>query len=98
MWRGIRASFRSNVCDNVMKQYPEFITIRTPMHTPVLRGPQARGPHALGPLGANLRVRLSMMDHDMILRVAQELGMKKAEFIRWCSVHAARELDEFDKQ
>lgn len=96
MWRGMHASFRSNVCDNVMviKQYPDTVTIRTPMHTPMLRGPQARGPHALGPLGANLRVRLSRVDHDMIVRVAEDLGMKKAEFIRWCAVEVAKQLDE----
>lgn len=62
------------------------------MHTPLLRGVQARGPHALGPLGENLRVRISRVDHDLVMQVAEELGMKKAEFCRWCAVEAARQL------
>lgn len=75
-----------------MKQYPEYITIRTPMHTVRLRGVQARGPHALSSLGSNLRVRVSRMDHDLIERIAVELGMSKAEFCRWCSVETAHRL------
>lgn len=63
------------------------------MHSPRLRGVQAaRGPHALGPLGANLRVRVSKVDNDLLQEVADDLGMKKAEFVRWCSVRVAKQL------
>lgn len=83
------------MCDNVMniKQFPEHVTIPTPMYTPLLRGVQARGPYALGPLGANLRVRVSRVDHELIERIAEELGMKPAAFVRWCAVEVAKQLD-----
>lgn len=74
------------------KQFPQQVTIPTPMHTPLLRGAQARGPHALGPLGANLRVRVSKVDNEIITDVVKQLGMKRAEFIRWCAVEVARQL------
>lgn len=75
------------------QQYPMHVTILTPMHSPRLRGVQAaRGPHALGPLGANLRVRVSRQDNDMLQEIADALGMKKAEFIRWCAVEVAKQL------
>ena len=74
------------------KQFPTSVTIPTPMHTPLLRGVQARGPHAMGPLGANVRVRISRVDHDLVESTAEALGMKKAEFVRWCAVEVAREL------
>lgn len=83
--------------DNTPKQYPTHVTIPTPMHTPLLRGTQAqRGPHALGPLGSNLRVRLSRVDKDRVVEVANELGMSTAEFIRWCTVHTATALLNLD--
>ena len=77
-----------------VKQFPSHVTIPTPMHTPLLRGAQARGPHALGPLGANLRVRISRVDNDLITECADTLGMKRAEFIRWCAVEVARTLQD----
>lgn len=76
-----------------IKQYPDHITIPTPMYTPMLRGTQARGPYALGPLGANLRVRVSRQDYDIVTRVSDELGMKPAAFVRWCAVEVAKVLD-----
>ena len=79
-----------------MKQYPPTVTIPTPMHTPLLRGVQARGPHALGPLGANIRVRISRVDHNMITKLCNELGMKPAEFVRWCAVHVASDMSSED--
>lgn len=74
------------------KQFPTHVTIPTPMHTPLMRGVQARGPHALGPLGDNVRVRISRADMDIIMEVAEQLGMKKAEFVRWCAIEVARQL------
>lgn len=74
------------------KQFPPSVTIPTPMHTPLVRGVQARGPHALGPLGENLRVRVSRVDNDMIMQIADELGMKPAAFVRWCAVEVAKQL------
>lgn len=79
------------------RQFPLNVTIKTPMHTPMLRGNQARGPHALGPLGANLRVRVSRVDHGYIEHVSAQLGMKPAAFVRWCAVHVAKELLEVDE-
>lgn len=76
------------------QQFPTHVTIRTPMYTPLLRGAQARGPHALGPLGANLRVRVSRMDHDLIASVAMALDMKPAAFVRWCAIEVAKQLDD----
>lgn len=80
--------------DNVMqvKQFPTTVTIPTPMHTPLLRGVQARGPYALGPLGHNLRVRVSKIDGDQIDRAVAQLGMKRAEYLRWCAVEVAKTL------
>lgn len=79
-----------------VRQFPPKITIATPMYTPMLRGVQAaRGPYALGPLGANLRVRVSRVDYNMIARCADELGMKPAAFVRWCAVEVAKELIDF---
>ena len=75
-----------------LKQFPSTVTIPTPMHTPLVRGVQARGPHALGPLGANMRVRISRIDNDLISVTATKLGMKRAEYIRWCSVEVAKAL------
>lgn len=77
-----------------LKQFPANVTIPTPMHTPLLRGVQARGPHALGPLGSNMRVRISRVDNDLITGVADKLGMKRAEYIRWCAVEVAKALNE----
>lgn len=77
-----------------LRQFPAKITIVTPMYTPLLRGAQAaRGPYALGPLGANLRVRVSRLDYELIVRFADELGMKPASFVRWCAVEVAKQLD-----
>ena len=77
-----------------MKQFPTHVTIPTPMHTPLLRGTQARGPHALGPLGQNLRVRISRVDDEIVQDIADQLGMKKAEFVRWCAVEVAKQLQD----
>ena len=77
---------------HIVRQFPIDVTIRTPMHTPRLRGVQARGPHALGPLGTNLRVRISRLDRELIESIAEELGMSKAEFCRWCALRVAEEL------
>lgn len=76
-----------------MKQYPDTVTIRTPMHTPLLRGAQAaRGPHAMGPLGDNIRVRMSKQDRELVEYMCAQLGMKKAEFVRWCALEVAQQL------
>lgn len=75
-----------------MQQFPTHVTIPTPMHTPLQRGAQARGPHALGPLGSNLRVRISRVDKDIIKDVVKKLGMNDAEFIRWCAIEVAKQL------
>lgn len=75
------------------RQFPTHVTIPTPMYTPLLRGVQARGPHAMGPLGANVRVRISKVDYEMITAVSFELNMKPAAFVRWCAVEVAKQLD-----
>lgn len=77
-----------------MKQFPLDVTIRTPMHTPKLRGHHAtaRGPYALGPLCSNVRLRISKVDNDLIEGVCHELGMNRAEFVRWCAVEVAKTL------
>lgn len=79
------------------RQFPPTITIVTPMYTPMLRGVQAaRGPYALGPLGANVRVRVSRLDYNEIVRCANALSMKPAAFVRWCAVEVAKQLNELD--
>lgn len=80
--------------NDTVRQFPTHVTIKTPMYTPLLRGAQARGPHALGPLGANLRVRVSRLDYEMIASVAMALDMKPAAFVRWCAVEVAAQLDD----
>lgn len=76
-----------------LSHVPETITIKTPMHTPILRGVHAnRGPHACGPLGANIRVRIPRVDEDVVQEAIDFLGMNKAEFLRWCAVHVSREI------
>lgn len=84
------------MCDNGMnklQQFPERVTIPTPMHTPRPRGDAAnRGPHALGTLGDNIRVRITRFDRELIESCADELHMSKAEFARWCIVEVARAL------
>jgi len=74
-----------------VKQIPTHVTIPTPMYTPLPRGVN-RGPHALGPLGANVRVRISKMDYDLIVSLAEQLNMKPASFVRWCAVEVSQSL------
>lgn len=82
-----------------IRQFPTKITIATPMYTPMLRGVQAaRGPYALGPLGANLRVRISRVDYNLIHAYADQLGMKPAAFVRWCAVEVAKALHEAEQR
>lgn len=79
--------------------YPIRITIPTPMHTPVVRGPQARqGPYALNALGTNMRVRVSRMDGEIIDEVCKKLDMKRTEFFRWCAVETAKALHKLDTE
>lgn len=79
----------------IMRQYPDTVTIRTPMHTPRLRGNQAHmGPYALGALGDNIRMRISRVDREIIERVCAELGMQKAEFARWCTLAVAQAIEQ----
>lgn len=75
-----------------MTHVPDKLTILTPMPTVLPRGVQAKGPFACGPLGENLSVRVSQEDNRIIIAACNVLGMKRAEFIRWCAVHTAREL------
>lgn len=78
-----------------LQRTPPFITIPTPMHTPRPRGVAAvRGPHSLGLFTDNMRVRLSQYDRRNVERAAKKLGMDRAEFIRWCCVHAAKQIND----
>lgn len=69
-----------------------FVTVLAPMHSP-----RARGIYASGNLGDNVRVRMSLEDRKLIERHANTRGMSKAEFMRWCAVNVAKELDKLAK-
>ena len=77
-------------------QFPINVTIRTPMHTPRARGKYGvQGAHARNQLGDNIRVRTSIVERKLVEYVADQLGMKKAEFMRWCGVEVAKQLRSY---
>lgn len=54
--------------------------------------PRARGIHAVGKFGTVLKAKCSQDELDEVQRAADHISVSKAEFIRWCSVHVAREV------
>lgn len=39
-----------------------------------------------------MRVRLNRIDSLLVMEMAASVGMKRAEFIRWCTVEVARAM------
>ena len=63
------------------------ITIPVPSYIP-----RARGIHAVGKFGTILKAKCSVAEEEIVQRAADKLGISKSEFIRWSSVHVAREV------
>ena len=69
-------------------QPPSTITIPTPMI--IVR---QRGIHATGERYRRaIKLRVSLSDRLLIERVCTEMDMPMSNFIRWCSVHTAAQL------
>jgi hypothetical protein len=66
---------------------PLKIMITTPSEIP-----HGFGPNSTGKRGGNLRVRCTNAEYDMIQMEAASLGISLANFVRWCAVHAAKQL------
>lgn len=54
--------------------------------------PRARGIHAVGKFGTQFKAKCSIEEKEIVQRAAEHLGISPTEFIRWCSVHSAREV------
>jgi CYTH domain-containing protein len=72
-----------------MNDLPLTLTIPLPHHQP-----RTRGIYATGRFGANIRVRCSSQDAELVTKAAAALGMSESEFIRFVMTHAAAQLLE----
>jgi hypothetical protein len=73
----------------VLKQVLDEITVTIPYPSHI---PRARGIHAVGKFGTVLKAKCSRDEEGLVQSAADKIGVSKAELIRWCSVHVAKEI------
>lgn len=75
----------------MQRDLPLKVTIPTPSDIP-----RARGIYATTSFGDNLKVRCSGVEIELIDKASAIVGSKRANFIRWCAVHVAQMLVEWN--
>lgn len=54
--------------------------------------PRARGIHAVGKFGSMFKAKCTVEEKELVNGAAAHIGVTPTEFIRWCSVHVAKEV------
>lgn len=67
----------------------EGLTITIPYPSYI---PRARGIHAVDKFGTILKAKCSLDEFNAVQDAADKVGVSRAEFIRWCVVHSAKEI------
>lgn len=74
---------------HVLKEVLEELTVTIPFPSHI---PRARGIHAVGKFGTILKSKCSLDEEQLVQSAADKIGVSKAELIRWCVVHVAKEV------
>lgn len=72
-----------------MAQHDDRLTLTIPFPSYI---PRARGIHAVGKFGTQFKAKCTQAEREQVLEACDKLGMSLAEFVRWCSVHCAKEV------
>jgi hypothetical protein len=54
--------------------------------------PRARGIHAAGKFGTLFKAKCTLEEKEVVQQAAHHLGISPTEFVRWCTVHCAKEV------